>query len=311
VHNPDVFHVHMTYNGTTLTMTITDTANSAAFTTSWPVRHSQYSRGGARRTRVFTAGTGGFVAIQDILDWTFVSNSFWPTAFCDARHRAVERNFHFGADGKHYGWDFLAQRSITRRTAASQRHLPQRTPETFRGEYPRRRSKPSPLRRTFSTQRHGRLRQSPSRAVRPRLILVRALRKRGCSLKRAILRSMELDLQLTDTAATFEAASAYWKTPGECTELHKRFHFPVEHTGERRRYDLHNPSLRSDGDGSGRWGARIRAPALRRGPPGYSQERGGKNLTCTTTRVRAPNSTGMYAKRCVSDGAGDHARWRR
>jgi hypothetical protein len=78
LHNPNIFHVHMTYNGTTLTMTITDTANSAStFTTSWPVNIPNLV-GGSTAYAGFTAGTGGSVAIQDILDWTFVSNSSGP-----------------------------------------------------------------------------------------------------------------------------------------------------------------------------------------------------------------------------------------
>jgi hypothetical protein len=78
LHNPDIFHVHMGYDGTTLTMTITDTANSAStFTTSWPVNIPSLV-GGSTAYVGFTAGTGGYVAIQDILDWTFVSNSSGP-----------------------------------------------------------------------------------------------------------------------------------------------------------------------------------------------------------------------------------------
>ena len=78
LHNPDVFHVRIIYDGTTLTMTITDTANSAStFTTSWPVNIPNLV-GGSTAYVGFTAGTGGYVAIQDILDWTFVSNSSGP-----------------------------------------------------------------------------------------------------------------------------------------------------------------------------------------------------------------------------------------
>ncbi|MGA7765046.1 MAG: chitobiase/beta-hexosaminidase C-terminal domain-containing protein [Candidatus Sulfotelmatobacter sp.] len=75
----DVFNVHMTYNGTTLTMTITDATNSAqTFTTSWTINIP--STVGSNTAYVgFTGGTGGLTAIQEILDWTYVTTS-QPTA---------------------------------------------------------------------------------------------------------------------------------------------------------------------------------------------------------------------------------------
>jgi hypothetical protein len=75
----DVFNVHVTYDGTTLTMTITDASNSAQnFTASWPINIP--STVGANTAFVgFTGGTGGLTAIQEILDWTYVTNS-QPTA---------------------------------------------------------------------------------------------------------------------------------------------------------------------------------------------------------------------------------------
>jgi hypothetical protein len=75
----DVFNVHMTYNGTTLTMTITDATNSSeTFTTSWTINIP--GTVGSNTAYVgFTGGTGGLTAIQEILDWTYVTNS-QPTA---------------------------------------------------------------------------------------------------------------------------------------------------------------------------------------------------------------------------------------
>jgi hypothetical protein len=75
----DVFNVHVTYDGTTLIMTITDATNSAQnFTASWPINIP--STVGANTAFVgFTGGTGGLTAIQEILDWTYVTNS-QPTA---------------------------------------------------------------------------------------------------------------------------------------------------------------------------------------------------------------------------------------
>jgi hypothetical protein len=71
LHSGDVFKVHMTYDGTTLTMTITDTVTTAqTFTTSWPVNIP--GTVGANTAWVgFTGGTGGLVATQEIVTWTY------------------------------------------------------------------------------------------------------------------------------------------------------------------------------------------------------------------------------------------------
>ena len=71
LHSGDVFNVHLSYSGTTLTMTITDASNSAdTFTTSW--RANIPSTLGKNTAYVgFTGGTGGVTATQDILTWTF------------------------------------------------------------------------------------------------------------------------------------------------------------------------------------------------------------------------------------------------
>ena len=75
----DVFNVHVTYDGTTLTMIITDAANSSqSFTASWPINIP--GTVGSNTAYVgFTGGTGGLTAIQEILDWTYVTTS-QPTA---------------------------------------------------------------------------------------------------------------------------------------------------------------------------------------------------------------------------------------
>jgi len=73
LHSGDVFHVHITYDGTTLTMTITDTVNTTqTFTTSWPI-NIPATTGGNTAYLGFTGGTGGLTAIQDILNWRFSS----------------------------------------------------------------------------------------------------------------------------------------------------------------------------------------------------------------------------------------------
>ena len=72
LHSGDIFQVHMTYDGTTLTMTITDTVTSATFTTSWAINIPR-TVGGNTALVGFTAGTGGQTAKQEIITWTFGS----------------------------------------------------------------------------------------------------------------------------------------------------------------------------------------------------------------------------------------------
>jgi hypothetical protein len=75
LHSGDVFNIHITYSGTTLTMTITDATTPAdTFTTSWTVNIP--STVGANTAYAgFTGGTGGVTATQDILSWTFTSGA--------------------------------------------------------------------------------------------------------------------------------------------------------------------------------------------------------------------------------------------
>jgi hypothetical protein len=73
LHSGDIFQVHMTYDGTTLTMTITDTVTNATFTTSWTI-NIPATVGGNTAFVGFTAGTGGQTATQQIISWTYSSN---------------------------------------------------------------------------------------------------------------------------------------------------------------------------------------------------------------------------------------------
>jgi hypothetical protein len=78
LHSGDIFKVHMTYNGTTLTMTITDTVNTAqTFTTNWTV-NIPATVGGNTAFVGFSGGTGGAVATQEILTWTYASGAGNP-----------------------------------------------------------------------------------------------------------------------------------------------------------------------------------------------------------------------------------------
>jgi hypothetical protein len=70
LHSGDIFQVHVTYNGTTLTMTITDTVTNATFTTSWNI-NIPATVGGNTAFVGFTAGTGGQTATQEVLTWTY------------------------------------------------------------------------------------------------------------------------------------------------------------------------------------------------------------------------------------------------
>ncbi len=62
--------VHLVYNGTTLTMTITDTVTKAAYTTSFTV-NIPTAVGGSTAYVGFTAGTGAEIASQQVLSWSF------------------------------------------------------------------------------------------------------------------------------------------------------------------------------------------------------------------------------------------------
>jgi hypothetical protein len=71
LHSGDVFNVHMSYDGTTLSMSITDANNpSLRYSTSWTINIPS-TVGGNTAWVGFTAGTGGATAVQEILTWTY------------------------------------------------------------------------------------------------------------------------------------------------------------------------------------------------------------------------------------------------
>ena len=80
LHSGDLFNVHITYDGTTLKMTITDAVNQAqTFSTSWAINIP--TTVGSNTANVgFTAGTGGLTATQEIVTWTYTTNAGLPTA---------------------------------------------------------------------------------------------------------------------------------------------------------------------------------------------------------------------------------------
>ncbi|HTC67135.1 MAG TPA: chitobiase/beta-hexosaminidase C-terminal domain-containing protein [Candidatus Acidoferrum sp.] len=74
LHSGDVFSVHMTYDGATLAMSITDGTTGAVYNTSWSINIPQVI--GSNSAFVgFTAGTGGLTATQNIQTWSFLSGT--------------------------------------------------------------------------------------------------------------------------------------------------------------------------------------------------------------------------------------------
>lgn len=74
LHSGDTFQVNMTYDGATLTVTILDTVTQATATQTYSVNIPSIVGGGTAYVG-FTAGTGGVVATQSILSWTFSPNA--------------------------------------------------------------------------------------------------------------------------------------------------------------------------------------------------------------------------------------------
>ena len=72
LHSGDIMDVWMTYDGTTLSMQITDLTTQATFKTSWAINIPS-TVGGNTAYVGFTGGTGGGTAMQDILSWVFTS----------------------------------------------------------------------------------------------------------------------------------------------------------------------------------------------------------------------------------------------
>jgi hypothetical protein len=84
LHSGDVTLVQMSYDGTTLTMTITDTTTAASFTTSWPI-NIPGTVGGNTAYVGFTGGTGGGgTTTQQSLTWTYSTDSSGTTALTAA-----------------------------------------------------------------------------------------------------------------------------------------------------------------------------------------------------------------------------------
>ena len=73
LHSGHPVHVHLTYNGTTLSLTLTDTVTHASFTASQAI-DIPGTVGSNTAFVGFTAGTGGTVSTQEIVNWTYQVN---------------------------------------------------------------------------------------------------------------------------------------------------------------------------------------------------------------------------------------------
>ena len=79
LHSGDVLHAHITYDGTTLTLTLTDTVTKASFTASRAL-NIPTTVGASTAYVGFTAGTGGLSSTQQVSAWTYTSGSATPAA---------------------------------------------------------------------------------------------------------------------------------------------------------------------------------------------------------------------------------------
>jgi Legume lectin domain/Chitobiase/beta-hexosaminidase C-terminal domain len=75
----DAMAVHLTYNGTTLAMTIVDNVVGKTFTQSWTVNIPGIVGGNSAYVG-FTGGSGGLSSSQKVLTWTFTTNGTTQTA---------------------------------------------------------------------------------------------------------------------------------------------------------------------------------------------------------------------------------------
>ena len=78
LHSGDTFNAQLAYNGSTLTVMITDTVTGASGTQYYSVDIPTMV-GGPTAYVGFTGSTGGLTAIQDILNWTYSTTYAAPT----------------------------------------------------------------------------------------------------------------------------------------------------------------------------------------------------------------------------------------
>src|SRR5271155_4053358 len=71
LHSGDIFNAQLNYNGSTLTVVITDTVTNASATQNYTVNIPAIT--GKNAYVGFTASSGGSTAIQEILNWSYSS----------------------------------------------------------------------------------------------------------------------------------------------------------------------------------------------------------------------------------------------
>jgi hypothetical protein len=72
LHSGDIMDAQLVYDGTNLTMTLTDTVTNATVTEVFPVNIPSIV-GSSTAYVGFTGGTGGLAATQNVLTWTYTS----------------------------------------------------------------------------------------------------------------------------------------------------------------------------------------------------------------------------------------------
>jgi hypothetical protein len=70
LHSGNPLKVTLGYNGTILSMVITDTKTNASFSNDWTI-DIPATVGGNTAYVGFTGGTGGQTALQQVLSWTY------------------------------------------------------------------------------------------------------------------------------------------------------------------------------------------------------------------------------------------------
>jgi hypothetical protein len=75
LHSNDPIHAHMVYDGSTITMTLTDTVTDATWSHYFYGVNLPSLVGGSTAYIGFTGGTGGLSATEDINGWTYLPSN--------------------------------------------------------------------------------------------------------------------------------------------------------------------------------------------------------------------------------------------
>jgi len=119
LHSGHTFNVSMAYNGTTLTVTITDSVTLATATQNYTVDIPTIV-GGNTAYVGFTGGTGGLTAVQKVLNWTFSNPT--PSAPADDHEHTASADAN--QDGFVDGADYIIWADNIGRVAVGNEHVP-------------------------------------------------------------------------------------------------------------------------------------------------------------------------------------------